>query len=76
MGLGWFTTANEPSASGNLIWDNGLFNGYNSFIAFNPTKQNGIVILSSGIQRNLLVSQIGFGPYDNLSTLIWKLLNQ
>jgi serine-type D-Ala-D-Ala carboxypeptidase/endopeptidase len=77
IGLGWFTTANyNPGPSGNLTWDNGLFNGYNSFIGFNPSTGKGIVILCSGLQPNLLVSQIGFGPYDKLSTLLWNLLNQ
>jgi len=32
--------------------------------------------LCGGLQANLLVSQIGFGPYDKLSTLVWNLLNQ
>jgi hypothetical protein len=77
IGLGWFTTANyNPGTTGNLTWDNGLFNGYNSFIGFNPSKGKGIVILCSGLQPNLLVSQIGFGPFDKLSTLVWNLLNQ
>ena len=59
-----------------IIWDNGQFNGYNSFIGFNPHKHRGVVILCSGVQRNLRVSQIGFGPYDDLSDLIWNLLNK
>lgn len=79
IGLAWFTTApvGRIDTSGNkIIWDNGQFNGYNGFIGFNPNKQRGVVILCSGVQRNLRVSQIGFGPYDNLSNLIWTLLNQ
>jgi hypothetical protein len=76
IGLAWFTTASPGiGKTGIIIWDNGLFNGYNSFIGFNPNKQRGVVILCSTIQRNLLVSQIGFGPYDDLSNLIWNLLN-
>lgn len=76
VGLAWFTTASpDIGKTGIIIWDNGLFNGYNSFIGFNPNKQRGVVILCSTIQRNLLVSQTGFGPYDDLSNLIWNLLN-
>jgi CubicO group peptidase (beta-lactamase class C family) len=82
IGLGWFTTTvnnnnnntNHPHTNESIIWDNGIFNGYNSFIGFNLAKHKGIVILCSAIQRNLLVSQIGFGPFDRLSTLIWNLL--
>ncbi|HZI70604.1 MAG TPA: serine hydrolase [Nitrososphaeraceae archaeon] len=78
IGLAWFTTApfgNMDTSTNKIIWDNGQFNGYNGFIGFNPNKQKGVVILCSGVQRNLRVSQIGFGPYDNLSNLIWTLLN-
>jgi CubicO group peptidase (beta-lactamase class C family) len=77
IGLGWFTTINNSTNGGtsrSLIWDNGIFNGYNTFIGFNPTKHKGIAILCSALQRNLLISQIGFGPYDRLSNLLWNLL--
>jgi serine-type D-Ala-D-Ala carboxypeptidase/endopeptidase len=78
IGLGWFTTTINNGTNGgtsrNLIWDNGIFNGYNSFIGFNPAKHKGIAILCSALQRNLLISQIGFGPYDRLSNLLWNLL--
>ena len=81
IGLGWFTTTvnnnnntNYPHTNESIIWDNGIFNGYNSFIGFNLAKHKGIVILCSAIQRNLLVSQIGFGPFDRLSTLIRNLI--
>lgn len=61
-----------------IIWHNGIFNGYNSFIGFNPIKQRGIIILCSGVQQPYLtlISQIGFGRFDNLSSLIWNLLNR
>jgi D-alanyl-D-alanine-carboxypeptidase/D-alanyl-D-alanine-endopeptidase len=79
VGLGWFvTTANNNNNNNNdtIIWYNGIFNGYNSFIGFNPIKQRGVIILCSGIQPDLtLISQIGFGRFDNLSNLIWNLLN-
>ena len=76
IGLGWFTT-NTNFNNDAIIWDNSIFNGYNSFIGFNPIKQRGIVILCSSIQPNLtLISQIGFGRFDNLSTLVWNILNE
>jgi len=60
VGLAWFTIASpDIGKTGIIIWDNGLFNG------FNPNKQRGVVILCSTIQRNFLVSQTGFGPYDD-----------
>jgi CubicO group peptidase (beta-lactamase class C family) len=82
VGLGWFTTTaninnnNNNNNNNTIIWHNGIFNGYNSFIGFNPIKQRGVIILCSGIQPDLtLISQIGFGRFDNLSNLIWNLLN-
>jgi hypothetical protein len=48
--------------------------GYNTFIGFNPARHKGIAILFSALQQNLLISQIGFGPYDRLSNLVWNLL--
>jgi serine-type D-Ala-D-Ala carboxypeptidase/endopeptidase len=75
VGLGWFTTIANTNNS-TITWHNGIFNGYNSFIGFNPIKQRGIVILCSGIQPNLtLISQIGYGRFDNLSNLIWNILS-
>jgi serine-type D-Ala-D-Ala carboxypeptidase/endopeptidase len=78
VGLAWFTTStpNTAGTTEKIIWDNGQFNGYNGFIGFNPNKQRGVVILCSSVQKSLRVSQIGFGPYDNLSNIIWNLLNQ
>ena len=78
VGLAWFTTY-TPDTSGitqKLIWDNGQFNGYNGFIGFNPNAQRGVVILCSGVQKSLSISQIGFGPYDNLSNIILNSLNR
>jgi len=75
VGLGWFTTIANTN-NGTITWHNAIFNGYNSFIGFNPIKQRGIIMLCSGIQPNLtLISQIGFGRFDNLSNLIWNLLS-
>ena len=76
VGLAWFTTF-IPTTSGikeKLIWDNGQFNGYNGFIGFNPNTHRGVVILCNGVQKSLRLSQIGFGPYNNLSNIIWNLL--
>ena len=75
VGLGWFTTIANTN-NDTITWHNGIFNGYNSFIGFNPIKQRGIIMLCSGIQPNLtLISQIGFGRFDNLSNLVWNLLS-
>ena len=77
-GMAWFTTfiPNTHGITEKLIWDNGQFNGYNGFIGFNPNTQRGVVILCSGVQKSLRISQIGFGSYDNLSSIIWNLLKQ
>jgi serine-type D-Ala-D-Ala carboxypeptidase/endopeptidase len=48
--------------------------GYNSFIALNPSKERGIVIIASASSINIDVAHILFGPHDELSTLIWNLL--
>lgn len=84
VGLAWFTTTNialgrsgtvgkgmGTTADNNIIWDNGQFNDYNSFIGFNPHTHRGVFILCSGVQRNLRLSQIGFGSYGDLSILFY-----
>jgi serine-type D-Ala-D-Ala carboxypeptidase/endopeptidase len=48
--------------------------GYNSFIALNPTKERGIVIIASASSIDIDVANIVFGPRDDLSRLIWNLL--
>jgi D-alanyl-D-alanine-carboxypeptidase/D-alanyl-D-alanine-endopeptidase len=72
VGLGWFSTTNFGSQ---IIWHNGGFPlGYNSFAGFNPATQRGVVVLSSTILQDINVENIGFGPHDKLSTIIWNLL--
>jgi serine-type D-Ala-D-Ala carboxypeptidase/endopeptidase len=48
--------------------------GYNSFIALNPTKERGIVIIASASSIDIDVANIVFGPRDDLSRIIWNLL--
>jgi CubicO group peptidase (beta-lactamase class C family) len=71
VGLGWFSTTNFGSQ---IIWHNGEILGYNSFAGFNPAIQRGVVILSSTMLQDIDVANIGFGPHDELSTIIWSLL--
>jgi D-alanyl-D-alanine-carboxypeptidase/D-alanyl-D-alanine-endopeptidase len=72
VGLGWFSTTNFGSQ---IIWHNGALPlGYNSFAGFNPATQRGVVVLSSTILQDINVENIGFGPHDKLSTIIWNLL--
>ena len=44
MGLGWYQTLQDDDI---VIWKNGLTGGYSAFIAFNPEKQVGVVLLSN-----------------------------
>ncbi len=44
MGLGWYLTLKDDDI---VIWKNGLTGGYSAFIAFNPDKQVGVVLLSN-----------------------------
>jgi serine-type D-Ala-D-Ala carboxypeptidase/endopeptidase len=71
VGLGWFTTTNFGSQ---IIWHNGEVLGYNAFAGFNPATQRGVVILSSTMPKDIDVANVGFGPHDDLSTIIWNLL--
>jgi D-alanyl-D-alanine-carboxypeptidase/D-alanyl-D-alanine-endopeptidase len=71
VGLGWFTTTNFGSQ---IIWHNGEVLGYNAFAGFNPTTQRGVVILASTMIQGIPVANVGFGPHDELSTMIWDLL--
>jgi CubicO group peptidase (beta-lactamase class C family) len=74
VGLGWFVTTNFGHE---VIWHNGaIISGYNSYLAFNPTTERGIVILSSAARENVDISTISFSQNDELSSLIWGLLNQ
>jgi serine-type D-Ala-D-Ala carboxypeptidase/endopeptidase len=71
VGLGWFTTTNFGS---HIIWHNGEVAGYNAFAGFNPATQRGVVVLSSTMPNDIDVANVGFGPRDELSTMIWNLL--
>jgi hypothetical protein len=44
VGLGWFIDTNLSSE---VIQHSGGIDGYSSFIGFNPTKQEGAVLLCS-----------------------------
>ena len=71
IGLGWITTTNFGSQ---IIWHNGEVVGYNSLAAFNPTTQKGVVILCSSMSQDIDIANIGFGPHDEFSNMIWNLL--
>ena len=71
VGLGWFTTTNFGSQ---IIWHNGEVLGYNSFTGFNPATQRGVVVLCSTMPQDIDVANIGFGPHDELSNIVWGLL--
>ena len=74
VGLGWITTTNFGQE---IIWHNGItLGGYNAFMAFNPTMERGIVILSSADYTNNNISNLVFNQKDNLASLIWNLLIQ
>jgi CubicO group peptidase (beta-lactamase class C family) len=74
VGLGWFVTTNFGHE---VIWHNGaLVSGYNSYMAFNPTTERGIVILLSTAKQDIDITAISFSQNDELSSLIWGLLNQ
>ncbi len=71
IGLGWITTTNFGSQ---IIWHNGEIVGYNSIAAFNPNTQRGIVILCNTMVQDINIANIGFGPRDGFSKIIWNLL--
>ncbi|HYG00354.1 MAG TPA: serine hydrolase domain-containing protein [Candidatus Saccharimonadales bacterium] len=72
-GLGWIVTTNFGYE---VIWHNGaLIGGYNSYMAFNPTTERGIVILLSTDKADIDITSISFSQNDELSSLIWSLLN-
>lgn len=72
VGLGWIITTNFGQE---VIWHNGItLGGYNAFMAFNPTMERGVVILSSADYMNNNISNLVFNQKDNLSSLIWNLL--
>ncbi len=74
IGLGWFVTTNFGHE---IIWHNGAtIGGYNAYMAFNPVTERGIVILCSTDIADINLTRISFDQTDNLSSLIWSLLNQ
>ena len=74
IGLGWFITTNLGHE---VIWHNGAtIGGYNAYMAFNPTTERGIVILCSTDVSDFNITTISFSQNDELSYLIWRLLNQ
>ena len=74
VGLGWFIVTNYGHE---VIWHNGAtIGGYNAYMAFNPTTERGIVILCSADTKDINITTISFSQNDELSSLIWGLLNQ
>jgi serine-type D-Ala-D-Ala carboxypeptidase/endopeptidase len=74
VGLGWFITTNFGHE---VIWHNGAtVGGYNAYMAFNPITERGIVILCSTDLANINITTISFRQNDELSNLLWSLLNQ
>lgn len=74
VGLGWFITTNFGHE---VIWTNGAsVGGYNAYMAFNPTTERGIVILCNTYPTDINIFEISFSQDDDLSSLIWGLLNQ
>lgn len=72
VGLGWIIATDFGKQ---IVEHNGeTIDGYNSFIALNPSKERGIVIITSASSMDIDVANIVFGLRDNLSKLIWNLL--
>ena len=76
-GLGWHITTNLGNE---IIWKNGETpGGYNSYLAFNPSTERGIIILCSAVSSDADITTFGFNQfskYSKLSSLIWNLLSQ
>lgn len=74
VGLGWMITTNFGQE---IIWHSGSTpDGYNAFIAFNPAKERGVVILCSVDASNINISDTIFKHNNILSSLIGTLLNE
>jgi CubicO group peptidase (beta-lactamase class C family) len=72
VSLGWIIATDFGTQ---IVEHNGeTADGYNSFIALNPSKEKGIVLIASASSIDIDVAHILFGPHDELSTLIWNLL--
>ena len=62
VGSGWFITTNFGHE---VIWHNGATVGdYNAYMAFNPVKERGIVILCSTDLANINITTISFSQND------------
>ena len=71
VGLGWIVATNFGTQ---IVEHNGeSAGGYNSFIALNPAKERGVVMITSTDVIDIGVAHYLFGPHDKLSTLIWNL---
>jgi CubicO group peptidase (beta-lactamase class C family) len=74
VGLGWIIATNFGTQ---IVEHNGeSAGGYNSFIALNPAKDRGVVVIASTDVTDIGVAHYLFGPHDELSTLIWNLLTK
>ena len=74
VGLGWGITTNFGNE---IIWHNGATSGgYNAFMAFNPTRDRGIVVLCNTDVTDVDISNLGLNQRGMLSSLIWNLLSQ
>ena len=72
VSLGWIIATDFGTQ---IVEHNGeTLDGYNSFIALNPSKERGIVMIVSTSTIDIDVANILFGPRDDLSILIWNLL--
>ena len=72
VGLGWIIATDFGTQ---IVEHNGeTADGYNSFIALNPSEERGIVMIASADGIDIDVAHIVFGPHDELSRLIWNLL--
>ena len=72
VSLGWIIATDFGTQ---IVEHNGeTVDGYNSFIALNPAKERGIVMIASTSTIDIDVANILFGPRDDLSRLIWNLL--
>jgi CubicO group peptidase (beta-lactamase class C family) len=74
VGLGWFITTNFGHE---VIWHNGAtVGGYNAYMAFNPNTVRGIIILCSADLADINITNISFNQKNEISSLLWNLLNE
>jgi serine-type D-Ala-D-Ala carboxypeptidase/endopeptidase len=60
IGLGWFI---RPTGSGEIVWHNGITNGFRSFAGFERTSGNGVVVLANMVTA-AGIEDIGFHLLD------------